>query len=109
MTRRIDIAWRDRTFGSGPDDAALSPSTTTSPTMRLLSPCLRALALASLSTVTLLAQNPAGAPAPGPMRMPPITLGPDDVRAVPDAPTGFNAKREGIPHGTLEMIEYDSK
>lgn len=41
--------------------------------------------------------------------MPPITLGPDDVRAVPDAPDGFNARREGIPHGTLEMIEYDSK
>ena len=52
---------------------------------------------------------PAGAPAPGPMRMPPITLAPDDVRAVPDAPAGFNARREGIPHGKLEMIEYDSK
>ena len=77
--------------------------------MRLLSLCLRTLALASLSTVTLLAQNPAAAPAPGPMRMPPITLGPDDVRAVPDAPEGFNAKREGIPHGKMEMIEYDSK
>ena len=77
--------------------------------MRLLSPCLRALALASLSTATLLAQNPAAAPAPGPMRMPPITLGPDDVPAFPDAPAGFNAKRDGIPHGKLEMIEYDSK
>ena len=43
------------------------------------------------------------------MRMPPITLGPDDVRFVPDAPAGFNARREGIPHGKIEMIEYDSK
>ena len=41
--------------------------------------------------------------------MPPITLGPDDVRAVPDAPAGYNAKRDGIPHGTMTMIEYDSK
>jgi enterochelin esterase-like enzyme len=77
--------------------------------MRLLSACLRALVLASLSTATLLAQNPAAAPAPGPMRMPPITLGPDDVRAVPDAPDGFNAKRDGIPHGKMDVIEYDSK
>jgi enterochelin esterase-like enzyme len=77
--------------------------------MRLLSACLRALALASLSTATLLAQNPAAAPARGPMRMPPITLGPDDVRAVPDAPAGFNARRDDIPHGRMEMIEYDSK
>jgi enterochelin esterase-like enzyme len=52
---------------------------------------------------------PAGARAPGPMRMPPITLAPDDVRAVPDAPAGYNTRREGIPHGTMEMIEYDSK
>ena len=77
--------------------------------MRLLSASLRALALASLSTATLLAQTPAAAPAPGPMRMPPITLGPDDVRAVPDAPDGFNAKRDGIPHGSIDVIEYDSK
>jgi len=80
-----------------------------------------ALALAMMSSATADAQSggasnapnapaaPGGAPAPGPMRMPPITLGPDDVRAVPDAPAGFNEKREGIPHGKLEMIEYDSK
>ena len=52
---------------------------------------------------------PAGAPAPGPMRMRPITLGPDDVRAVPDAPAGFNARREGIAHGKIDVVEYDSK
>jgi enterochelin esterase-like enzyme len=39
----------------------------------------------------------------------PIVLGPDDKPAFPDPPAGFDAKREGIPHGKLEMIEYDSK
>jgi len=41
--------------------------------------------------------------------MPAIALAPDDKRAVPDAPAGFNVVRAGIPHGTMEMIEYDSK
>ena len=77
--------------------------------MRLLPACLRTLALASVCSTSVLAQTPAAAPAPGPMRMPPITLGPDDVRAVPDAPEGYKARREGIPHGKMEMIEYDSK
>lgn len=39
----------------------------------------------------------------------PIVLGPDDKPAFPDPPAGFDVKREGIPHGKLEMIEYDSK
>jgi enterochelin esterase-like enzyme len=39
----------------------------------------------------------------------PIVLGPDDKQVYPDPPAGFNAKREGIPHGKLEMVEYDSK
>jgi enterochelin esterase-like enzyme len=39
----------------------------------------------------------------------PIVLGPDDKPAFPDPPAGFDVKREGIPHGHLEMIEYDSK
>ena len=39
----------------------------------------------------------------------PITLGPDDKRAVPDEPADFDKKRDGIPHGKLEMVEYDSK
>jgi enterochelin esterase-like enzyme len=38
-----------------------------------------------------------------------IVLGPDDKQVYPDPPKGFNAKRDGIPHGKLEMIEYDSK
>jgi len=39
----------------------------------------------------------------------PIVLGPDDKPAVPEPPAGFDAKRDDIPHGKLEMIEYDSK
>jgi len=38
-----------------------------------------------------------------------IVLGPDDKPAFPDPPAGIDVKREGIPHGKLEMIEYDSK
>lgn len=38
-----------------------------------------------------------------------ITLGPDDKAAFDEPPAGIAAKREGIPHGRLEMIEYDSK
>ena len=83
------------------------------------------LALGSLWTTAVRAQNPApqptspasaegpppGAPAaqPAPRQMPPIVLAADDIRAVPDAPDGYKVKREGIPHGTLTMIEYDSK
>jgi enterochelin esterase-like enzyme len=39
----------------------------------------------------------------------PIVLGPDDKPAFDDPPAGFDVKRSGIPHGKLEMIEYDSK
>jgi enterochelin esterase-like enzyme len=39
----------------------------------------------------------------------PIVLGPDDKPAFDNPPAGFNLKREGVPHGKLEMIEYDSK
>ncbi len=38
-----------------------------------------------------------------------ITLGPDDHRTFPDAPAGFDVKRESIPHGKLEVIDYDSQ
>lgn len=54
----------------------------------------------------------AAAPAPRPRRGGfggPIELGPDDKAAFPDAPTGFDQPRDGIPHGRLEMVEYDSK
>lgn len=39
----------------------------------------------------------------------PIVLNADDVPAFPDPPSEFDMKREGIPQGRLEMIEYDSK
>jgi len=38
----------------------------------------------------------------------PIELGPDDKPAFPDPPSGFNARRENIPHGELTMVEYNS-
>ena len=38
-----------------------------------------------------------------------IVLGPDDKPAFPEPPAGFNAVRDAIPHGRLEMISYESK
>mgnify|MGYP001274464668 CR=1 FL=1 len=50
----------------------------------------------------------------GPRREPrgfggPIVLNADDKPAFPDPPAGWDVKREGIPRGKLEVIEYDSK
>lgn len=39
----------------------------------------------------------------------PIVLDADDVPAFAEPPTGFDRKRDDVPHGKLEMIEYDSK
>jgi enterochelin esterase-like enzyme len=39
----------------------------------------------------------------------PIVLHPDDKPAFPYPPAGFDVARDGIAHGHLEMIEYDSK
>ncbi|MEZ6067554.1 MAG: alpha/beta hydrolase-fold protein [Planctomycetaceae bacterium] len=39
----------------------------------------------------------------------PITLNDDDVPAFPEPPAGFDKQRDDIPHGKLQMIEYDSK
>ncbi len=38
----------------------------------------------------------------------PITLGPDDKPTFDDPPAGFDKARDGIAHGKLEMLEYDS-
>ena len=38
-----------------------------------------------------------------------IQLGPDDKPAFPDPPTGFNVRRENVPHGELKVVPYDSK
>ena len=35
-------------------------------------------------------------------------LGPDDKPAFDNPPAGFDAKREGIAHGKLELVEYHS-
>jgi enterochelin esterase-like enzyme len=39
----------------------------------------------------------------------PIVLKTDDVPAFPEPPMDFNVPRESIPHGRLEIIEYNSK
>jgi enterochelin esterase-like enzyme len=39
----------------------------------------------------------------------PVVLNPDDVPAYPEAPAALFERRESIPHGKLELIEYDSK
>jgi len=39
----------------------------------------------------------------------PIVLGPDDKPVAPAAPEGFNIPRDGIAHGKIETVEYDSK
>lgn len=38
-----------------------------------------------------------------------IVLKPDDVQAYPEPPAGIEADRPEVPHGKLELIEYDSK
>lgn len=37
-----------------------------------------------------------------------IELGPDDRAVYAPPPQGFNQERDNIPHGKLEMVEYDS-
>jgi enterochelin esterase-like enzyme len=37
-----------------------------------------------------------------------IELGPDDVRAFPDAPAGFDQPRPGVAAGRVELFSYDS-
>jgi enterochelin esterase-like enzyme len=39
----------------------------------------------------------------------PIELGPEDKQTYLDPPDAITAKRDDIPHGQLEMVEYDSK
>ena len=39
----------------------------------------------------------------------PIELGPDDKPAFPDPPAGFNSRRDNVPHGSVNVAEYDSK
>jgi len=39
----------------------------------------------------------------------PQTVGPDDKAAFPAAPKGFDQPRSGVPEGTMQAVEYDSK
>jgi GH35 family endo-1,4-beta-xylanase/enterochelin esterase-like enzyme len=39
----------------------------------------------------------------------PIELGPDDKQSYPDPPDSIVEKRDDIPHGKLEIIQYESK
>jgi enterochelin esterase-like enzyme len=39
----------------------------------------------------------------------PIVLGPDDKPSFDDPPAGINVRRDNVPHGKLDMIDYDSK
>jgi enterochelin esterase-like enzyme len=39
----------------------------------------------------------------------PIELGPDDKQTYPDPPDSIVARRDDVPRGKLEMIEYESK
>jgi len=39
----------------------------------------------------------------------PIELGPDDKQTFPEPADRIVARREEVPHGKLEMVEYDSK
>jgi enterochelin esterase-like enzyme len=50
--------------------------------------------------------NPAPNGAPRAPRA--VVLGPDDKPAFPPAPDGFDQPRDGIPHGSLELVEYHS-
>ncbi len=38
-----------------------------------------------------------------------VVLGPDDKPAFAEPSAGFDAVRKGVPHGRLELVEYDSK
>jgi enterochelin esterase-like enzyme len=59
-----------------------------------------------LMLTALPAQEPSGQPRKA---WGPIVLHEDDKPAFPPPPSGWDARREGIAHGKLEMIEYDSK
>ncbi len=61
------------------------------------------------SNRTLLGPGGVGiTPPPQRRQQPPIVLGPDDKAAYPAAPDGFDKPREGIAHGKIETVEYNS-
>jgi enterochelin esterase-like enzyme len=75
---------------------------------------MKSVSLFLLMTASVLAQEPTALPA---RKIPPqpreswsaIKLNADDKPAFPEPPAGWDVKHDGIPHGKLEMISYDSK
>jgi len=79
------------------------------------------LCIALAGPALVAAQEPTPAPSqpPAPAANPaqaararmsrPVVLQPDDVPAFAEAPASMFERREAIPHGKLELIEYDSK
>ena len=67
---------------------------------------LAILAAVMLSSVAVAAddQGPGGRGGFGP-----IVLGPDDKPVAPPAPAGFDVPRSDIQHGTLALVEYESR
>jgi len=70
---------------------------------------LLSAALSALVTTTVVAQQAEPLPNPKAAFAHPIVLGPDDKLAFDAPPAGFNTPRKEVPHGRLEMVEYDSK
>lgn len=67
-----------------------------------------------LVVLPVLSQEPTSPPKQSPPPQPraawgPIVLKADDKPAFPAPPVGWDVRRTDIPHGKLEMIEYDSK
>jgi enterochelin esterase-like enzyme len=79
------------------------PSSTTS--FRLAASITLALAISAIAVP--LAQNPPANPPPRMGRTP--APGPDDVPAYPEPPPAAFERRDAIPHGKVELIEYESK
>jgi enterochelin esterase-like enzyme len=48
-------------------------------------------------------------PGPGPKQFGPPVLGPEDKPAFPPAPVGFDKHRDGIAHGKVATVDYESK
>ncbi|MCR9293274.1 MAG: alpha/beta hydrolase-fold protein [bacterium] len=65
--------------------------------------------LCLLQVTSVFAQDEPSNPSRGRRFGGPIELGPDDKQAYADPPDSIVEKRDNIPHGKLEMIEYESK
>jgi enterochelin esterase-like enzyme len=64
---------------------------------------LAALLAAILCSANVFAQGPGG------RQQQPIVLEADEKPVFPNAPVGFDQKRTGIAHGTIDTVTYDSK